>query len=373
MPLANASTVPMMKLAFCLFSVFPYGGLERDFLQIAKRCLAHGHEIHVFTMEWEGEIPSGFHVTFIKPFGFSNAGRAKSFANQLSKKLLKQTFDCVIGFNRLPNLDIYYAADPCFAKEAQKKHPLLFKLLPRYRNYAALEASVFSPSSKTQILLLNPAHQEDFRDIYKTPKKRFTFITPGINEDRRRPMDQAERRKQLRHLYDVRDDEKIVLMVGSGFKVKGVDRALLAFQQLPNFLKEKTRLWIVGKGEPIPQEHVTFWGARDDVVDFYAAADCLLHVSYQETAGMVLLEAMVAGLPIIVTQNCGYAPYIQKASAGMIVPEPFSQETLNQILVKLLSEDDVLADYRQNALNFCKTHNLFHLANHVVNIIEGKA
>ncbi|HEV2613518.1 MAG TPA: glycosyltransferase family 4 protein [Gammaproteobacteria bacterium] len=361
-----------MKLAFCLFKYYPYGGLERDFLQIAKACFARGHDIHVFTMHWEGDIPEGFHVTFIKPSGWSNHGRAKSFAKKLSEILLNIKFDVVIGFNRLPNLDIYFAGDPCYAKEAEQKHDFLYKLFPRYRTYQTLEDSVFSKNSNTQILLLNPAHQKDFTDYYQTPKNRFTLLTPGVNEDRRRPLDQSQIRENFRKEHGIHADEKIILMIGSDFKRKGVDRALLVMSSLPAYLKSKIHLWIVGKGNAISQDRVTFWGPRDDIIKFYAAADCFLHPAYQETAGMVLIESLAAGLPIIVTQNCGYAPYIQKASAGMIIPEPFKQETLNQAVIKILTDETVLADYRQNALNFGKSHDLFHLAQQVADIIELK-
>ena len=49
-----------MKLAFCLFNYFPFGGLQRDFFHIAEVCRNRGHEIHVFTMKWEGEMPRDF-------------------------------------------------------------------------------------------------------------------------------------------------------------------------------------------------------------------------------------------------------------------------------------------------------------------------
>lgn len=360
----------MMKLAFCLFKYYPYGGLERDFLQIAKACHARGHDIHVFTMHWEGEIPAGFHVTLIKPFGLTNHSRAKSFANKLSSYLSKTEFDVIIGFNHLPKLDIYFAGDPCFAKKAQQKHPILHKFLPRYSVFTKLEEAVFSKKSHTQILLLNPTHQQDFIHYYHTPKKRFTLLAPGINEDRRRPLDQISRRHALRKKYDIHDNEKIILMVGSDFKRKGVDRALLAMSKLPPHLKEKTHLWIIGKGDAKPQERVIFFGTRDDVVEFYAAADCLLHPAYQETAGMVLIESLAAGLPVIVTQNCGYAAYIQRANAGIVIPEPVTQENINQAVIKMLTDEITLGDYRQNALNFTKTYDLFHLASQVADIIE---
>lgn len=43
-------------LLFCLFKYFPYGGLQRRFIQIATACQARGAVIHVLTFEWEGAI-----------------------------------------------------------------------------------------------------------------------------------------------------------------------------------------------------------------------------------------------------------------------------------------------------------------------------
>ncbi len=50
-----------------------------------------------------------------------------------------------------------------------------------------------------------------------------------------------------------------------------------------------------------------------------AAADILMHPAYQEAAGIVLLEAITAGLPIIVTEVCGYASFISQAQCGIVV------------------------------------------------------
>lgn len=43
-------------------------------------------------------------------------------------------------------------------------------------------------------------------------------------------------------------------------------------------------------------------------------------------------EALVAGLPVISTKICGYAPYIEAAHAGIILPEPYRQQDLRQAL-----------------------------------------
>jgi UDP-glucose:(heptosyl)LPS alpha-1,3-glucosyltransferase len=64
-----------MKLAFCLFKYFPYGGLQRDFLRIARVCRERGHEVHVYTMQWEGDVEPGLPIHFI-----TASGRQKSYA-----------------------------------------------------------------------------------------------------------------------------------------------------------------------------------------------------------------------------------------------------------------------------------------------------
>ena len=46
-----------MHLSFLIYSYFPFGGLQRDFLRVAKECLSRGHNITVYTLSWDGDIP----------------------------------------------------------------------------------------------------------------------------------------------------------------------------------------------------------------------------------------------------------------------------------------------------------------------------
>ena len=50
---------------------------------------------------------------------------------------------------------------------------------------------------------------------------------------------------------------------------------------------------------------VQFLGGRDDIPRFLFAADLLVHPAYNENTGTVLLEALVAGLPVVTTPTCG--------------------------------------------------------------------
>lgn len=367
-----------MKLAFCLFKYYPFGGLERDFLRIAKTCQLRGHEIHVYVMQWQGEIPMGFNIHVIPVRSITNHGRSVKFANLLQTQLKKNNYDVVIGFNRMPGLDIYFAADPCYQVSALRKHGAWYRFMPRYRAYVALEKAVFAPEINTEILLLTPTEQANFIKCYNTQVARFHEIPPGIAPDRKLPADAKQIREQLRKELEIQSDQNLILMVGSDFKRKGVDRALSALASLPASLKN-TRLIIIGKGNPKKylrlakrlgiSEQVQFLGGRHDVLNFLLAADLLLHPAYQETAGMVLLEALAVSLPVLVTDNCGYAVHIERAQAGLLVPSPYKQEALNSKLLQMLTASERII-WRNNALAYLERVNLFGLSEKVADIIE---
>lgn len=51
-----------MRVAFCLYKYFPFGGLQRDFMRIAQTVAARGHQVRVYTQSWEGECPDNFEL-----------------------------------------------------------------------------------------------------------------------------------------------------------------------------------------------------------------------------------------------------------------------------------------------------------------------
>lgn len=368
-----------MKIAFSIFKYYPFGGLERDFLRVAKACQQRGHQIIVYTMQWQGETPQGFHIRLIEIKSFSNHQKSLKFAKALPSYIQQDNPDIVVGFNRTPYLDIYFAGDPCYQAQSVKKHGRWYRFLPRYRTYALLEKAVFAKSTNTEILLLTPQSQQDFIRYYQTPVSRFHLIPPGVALDRNLPENHEQLRNDLRNEFKVSDHQFLILMIGSDFKRKGVDRALHAIASLPLSLRQQTNLMIIGDGQAKPliklaqqldiQNNVNFLGGRQDVMRFLVGADLLLHPAYQETAGMVLLEALVARCPVLVTANCGYASYIEQAQAGVLIAEPFSQHDLNIKLQKML-EKKLLQQFQRNAVNYVNNNDLFGLTDKVVNFIE---
>jgi UDP-glucose:(heptosyl)LPS alpha-1,3-glucosyltransferase len=369
-----------MRLAFCLFKYFPFGGLQRDFLRIAKECIARGHMVDVYTMSWEGEFEPGLAIRTIAVKGFRNHSRRQDFVKQIQPYLAEGHYELIVGFNKMPGLDVYYAADTCYQAKARRQRSWWYRFTHRYRRTVAYEQAVFTPDVKTTVLLLSASQQAEFTHYYHTPETRFHLLPPGIDRDRMLPVNAAEIRAALRNEYQFSDDQALILMVGSGFKTKGLDRALLAFAAMPEVLRLRSRFVIIGKDNEAPfkrqasklgiADKVIFLGGRKDVPRFLLAADLLIHPAYNENTGTVLLEALVSGLPVLTTDVCGYAAYVQDADAGVVIKTPFQQSALNDALVSMLSSRERMM-WHVNALKFAKTADIYSMPERAASIIES--
>jgi len=369
-----------MKLAVCLYKYFPFGGLARDFLHIMTICRDAGYNIDVFVMEWQGEIPEGFNVIIVPTSGWTNHGKVASYIKQITPKLKNGDYNLVIGFNKIPHLDLYYAADPCYIDRVKNQSVYLFKQLSgRVRFYTAGEEAVFGAESSTVSLMISDVQTALFKHHYATPDSRLIMLPPGIDKNRRRPENWLSIRQQFRDEFKLQDDQFMLLMVGTGFKTKGLDRAIITLAALPNSIRTKAHLFVVGDGDITAyqslskqlgvQEQLHFLGGRTDVPRFLLAADVLLHPARKDNTGTVILEAVVAGLPVLVTEVCGYAKHIVKADAGLVVASPFNQYAFTAQLAKMLDHKQ-LTNWSKQALIYAEREDLYSMPNKVAAIID---
>jgi UDP-glucose:(heptosyl)LPS alpha-1,3-glucosyltransferase len=99
------------------------------------------------------------------------------------------------------------------------------------------------------------------------------------------------------------------------------------------------------------------------------AADLLVHPARAEAGGIVLLEALVAGLPVITTDVCGYAHHVREAGAGTVLDSPFRQHTLEQALQRGFDET-WREDCRERALQYATVTDLYSMHATAAGIIE---
>lgn len=371
-----------MIVALCLYKYFPYGGLQRDFMRIAKTIAARGHHVRVYTRAWQGERPAEFECVDVPVTAHSNHGRDKQYQTWVQQHLTQYPADRVLGFNKMPGLDYYYAADVCYAAKVAKEKGFLYRLTARYRHYAAFEHAVFKPGMKTKLLMLTTKQILDFKMYYHTEDERFQLLPPGIYPDRKYSSQAPGSRERYREAIGITPDHFLLLQVGSDFSRKGVGRSIAAVAALPEAIRRQTQLFVVGQDKPRAfaaqaermgvKENVHFFAGRDDVAHLMAAADVLLHPAKQEAAGIVLVEAIAAGLPVLVTEVCGYAPHVAAAGCGVVLSEPFEQHALDDDLHKVLADSSLREKWAKNARHYADTQDLYSLPEHVADIITGE-
>jgi L-malate glycosyltransferase len=146
-----------------------------------------------------------------------------------------------------------------------------------------------------------------------------------INTDRFKP-DPCVRIKKRREL----GAEKlfILLVVAHLIREKGVDVAIKALRELPSHVV----LWIIGGGperralqELVDQlglqDRVVLWGVQRNVEQYMQAADCFICPSvWAEAAGLVILEALGCGMPVIASKIGGIPEFVEEGKTGFLFP-----------------------------------------------------
>ena len=146
-----------------------------------------------------------------------------------------------------------------------------------------------------------------------------------INTDRFKPDTcvRIEKRRELgaKKLF-------ILLVVAHLIREKGVDVVIKALRELPSHVV----LWIVGEGperrtlqELVDQlglqERTVFWGIQRNVEEYLQAADCFICPStWAEAAGLVILEALGCGLPVIASMIGGIPEFVEEGKTGFLFP-----------------------------------------------------
>jgi UDP-glucose:(heptosyl)LPS alpha-1,3-glucosyltransferase len=242
-----------------------------------------------------------------------------------------------------------------------------------------MEESIFSPDENVELLFISDIQMELFKDFYHTPSERFHLLPPGVDRSRIRPDNAIEIRNKARHALSLKDDQKLLLMIGTSYKRKGVDRSMEALASLPEPLRSRTFLMVAGEEKLEKykslanqlgiEKQVFLPGARDDVPELLLAADLFLHPARHENTGTVLLEAVAAGTPQLVSGVCGYAFHIEKADSGKVLSEPFQQSEFNQILLEMLTSGN-WQQWQDNALRYMRTSDIFSMPDKVADIIE---
>lgn len=212
-----------------------------------------------------------------------------------------------------------------------------------------------------RIVAATPLDRQQMLDHYEADCGRIEVIPCGVDLSLFRQIPKAEAREDL-HLPA---DKKLALFVGRIDPLKGVDTLMRAVariaQEHPQWENdlvlgiiggsaedsaealsaEMQRLWRL-RSELGIEQLVTFLGAQaQNLLPFYyAAAEMVVMPSHYESFGMVALEAMASGTPVIASDVGGLTYTVRDGETGFLVP-PHSPEILADRMLALLESPDL--------------------------------
>lgn len=316
-------------------------GSKRLFLHLAEDFARKGHDVTIFTTEPRSEIP--------KRISFHGTAYAYLTEHEILSKLLgrkiSRSFDLPFTvslfqetlFKRQEALVSINDVRPFIVPNIGGKN-LSLHVLPPF----------FSPpkSSKVQRILkadisicCSKFLADTTRKLFPSVSKEFTFVHNGIDCSRFSRGDGEKCRKKLK----IPSDHFVVLFVGQLGEQKGVIYLVRAFKEF-HYQNHKSSLILVGGTnlwsmrpkalarfesyytEVIDESgHLPVYFAsrvpNEELPDYYAAADVFVCPSiWQETFGLVNIEAMAAGKPVVATSVGGIPEIVRNEETGFLVP-----------------------------------------------------
>ena len=246
----------------------------------------------------------------------------------------------------------------------------MFHTLGRMKNRIASDESQREPDLRLQVehqivasadclIAATPAERIQLMWLYGADMHKIRVIPPGVDTNHFRPISKNEAKKTI----GIPDDVKMLLFVGRIEPLKGIDTLFHAIailrSHIPQCLSNLYLSIIGGDLDGVEHENaemqrlkilreelgladlVAFLGAKsqETLHYYYAAAEAVIMPSHYESFGMVALEAMACGTPVIASEIGGLAYLVQDGVTGFHVPDREPEELAGKICLLLKNDE----------------------------------
>ena len=368
-----------MRIAVLTSDYREVGGREKFVFELTERLVArHGCEAHVFAGKWQAEKSGAiFHKVPVIPF--PRWFKPISFAWFTDHMLQAGYYDIVHSHDRNFTQDIlthHGLPHSTWVRQVRKKRESLFD-----RATAWVEEKGISHPGSPWILPVSDLSRNELQKAFQIPDSRMRVIHPGISTERFFSMNRERCREQILRSHGFDKDDIILLFVGMNFEVKGLDRVLEGVSVFTEGGTKHTRLklLVVGKGDEKAYgkmasdlkigKQVVFAGVSREVETYFMASDLFILPSRLDTFGMVVLEAMAAGLPVIIAATVGARDVVTPAENGFILSEKNLIADMSYSLEKLMDRE-IRNVMGKNAKKEASLHDWDLVSDRVMDIYE---
>jgi glycosyltransferase involved in cell wall biosynthesis len=347
-----------MKIAHvCPFYSPAIGGVKQVVYELAQRQLKDGHEVHVYTSDWDKnkrikkkeEIIEGVHVHrcyyIFKAVNFVSVWPSVFF------KLLKENFDVV--HSHIPNHA--HAILVAFASKLRgfkHIHTTHCPWTEGYRSKFGIFMDVVSKYTYLPVLFklvdkviaITPWEIE-FLNKYGCESKKIVVIPNGMDEIFYNEIKDNDFRTRLK----ISNKDKLVLFFGRLSPTKGIDKLVNVAQEITKIRKD---IYFVFRGPDEGMKYVVEEATKNneniilvketrdkkEIAKTYQSANVYVLPSYREGLPLTLFEAMASGLPVIASPVNG-VPYEMKEPENGFLVKYGDLNNLKKRILQILDDD----------------------------------
>ena len=362
-----------MKIALVTPHVNAYGGVANYVYSLA-RSMAAAHEITLFSVGvaglnnanihhrkvWCLDIPSGL----VHSLTFSLTSALLLFLSRIRDS---SRFDIIHTHGDYTGLEDVVTSHYCEAVELNRSRtpltgvPLLQRL--HLLGMTFLEKQMVKRAKEKALIVPSRRMKLDLIQQHNANADSIIVVHSGVDSERYDPRYISLCRTDTRQRHSIGKDASVVLFVGGDWERKGLATAITALSLMEC---SKAVLLVVGLGDvdayrQVARERgvegrVIFAGMSKEVWKYYACSDVVVLPTLNEAFGLIVLEAMSAGLPLLVSSLAGAAELVEDGLNGLLIKDPtdaleiatkLDSILLNGGLRRLLGEEG-----RQTALKY---------------------
>lgn len=307
--------------------------------QIAKGLVARGHEVDVLTTGRRG-LPSNEVVDGMGIYRVPVAGRAELATATLLSMLSFVPSSLVKGWQILRKKR-YDILSTHFAVPSGPTGVMLSRLSNTPQVLTIVGGDIYDPTKK-----LSPSNSFLLRTVVRSVLNSSSHIIAISADIQRRARRDYRCQKDIQVIHyglspfrfaskgrtqlGIPEEDMVLISIGRLIKRKALGDLLLALSRLED---QKFRLLIIGEGPEEPHlrdlatrlglsSRVDFLGAvwGEPKFQYLAASDIFALPSVHEGFGLVFLEAMYCGLPVIASSSGGQTDFLREGETGFLVP-----------------------------------------------------
>jgi D-inositol-3-phosphate glycosyltransferase len=241
-----------------------------------------------------------------------------------------------------------------------------------------------------RIIISTPAEQSQMEFLYRADSQKMIIIPPGVDTSRFYKISNDE----ARAVIGVPAGDCMILYVGRIEPLKGVETLIRAISIMekngimhtcPHYLTI-----IGGDPEASPEnmnaemkrlqdlstelginDLIIFLGKRsqDTLPYYYSAAQIVVVPSHYESFGMVALEAMACGTPVVASQVGGLAFLVQEGVTGYVIPDDDPQILVDR-LTRLIKQPDLRKQMGQQAIEVAKSYDWTKISARILDVYK---